>query len=425
MYSQNHQQQAQSSASTWNGSQWVATSSTPVSSMIPLHQQPTQNPQVINTNLVQMYTQYYHQWMALHAEYSKNPTMERDAQWANYYSDLATQAAHYYHANPTIITAPSNLVLPPAPPVTVTTSVSASNSQFDTTSTYQQPVNPFSASAYQYPNSSVQPQYTPVQQHSFVPHQQSFVQQQQQHPVVVTGSQNPNGNASDKMKRYVDRCLSRYSNHPENKSKVMKQIQQMIMLEIQSGTLNSVDWDSKPLIELLAEEPDNIMKSPNGVETKYYGPSPSDSPKNLKGNKSRKIIQNSSFRRGSTVSSSSNATNYYGPSTETNVLQLDDNENDAADFISVPSYNKSIVSKKRKNALPDTGFKKSDAVLSNRANRFGAGKGGLQHSAVIPGKLDGDWDRYMGKSAIGGKKEKLDETDYENMTIRGTCQTLE
>ena len=430
MYSQNHHQYAQSSASTWNGSQWVATSSTPVSSMIPLHQQPTQNPQVINTNLVQMYTQYYHQWMALHTEYSKNPAMESDAQWAKYHSDLASQAAHYYHANPTIITAPSNLVLPPAPPVTVNTSVFASNSQFGTTATYQQPVNPFSASAYQYPNSTVQPQYTPVQQNSFVPHQQSIVQQQQQqqHQDVGSGPQNPTGNASDKMKRYVDRCLSQYSNHPEKKSKVMKQIQEMMTLEIQNGTLNSVDWDSKPLIELSAQEPDNVdnvMKSPNGVNTNYYGPSISDSPKNLKGNKSRKIIQNSSFRRGSTVSSSSNATNYYGPSTETNVLQLDDNENDAADFISVPSYNKTIVSKKRKNALPDTGFKQSDAVLSSRANRFGSGKGGLAHSAAIPGKLDGEWDRYMGKSAIGGTKEKLDETDYENMTIRGTCQTLE
>jgi SAC3 family protein LENG8/THP3 len=37
---------------------------------------------------------------------------------------------------------------------------------------------------------------------------------------------------------------------------------------------------------------------------------------------------------------------------------------------------------------------------------------------------DGEWDRYMGEKTIGGSHKKLDETDNEKMTIRGTCQTL-
>ena len=401
MYSQNQQQQPpQSAASTWNGSQWVpvTVSPTPIVPSIHAHPQMNQNPQVINANLVQMYTQYYHQWMALHTEYSKNPKMESDAQWAKYHADLASNAAHYFHANPTTVTAPSDFVLPPVPHVTVSTSATASSSNAPT---YQQPVNPFSASMYQNLNPTIV---------------------QEQH-VIATNAQNDEGNPSYKMKHYVDRCLSRYNNTPENKSKVMKQMEQLIMTEIRNGTLNSVDWDNKPLIELPINEASNSASSSDKHEVNQYGPSPSTSKNYFKGNKNNKQIQKPLYRRGSTVSSSSN-TNYYGPTSGANALQLDDDETDSEDFISVPSYNKSIVSKKRKKAVQDTGFTQSDSVLLSRANRF-AGKGGLQDNAATTRKNIGEWDRYMGKSAIGGTKEKLDETDYENMTIRGTCQTLE
>jgi SAC3 family protein LENG8/THP3 len=404
MYSQNQQQQQQpqSGASTWNGSQWVAIApSTPFAPMTYMQSQPSQNPQVINANLVQLYTQYYHQWTALHAEYSKNPTMGSEAQWAKYYADLASRAAHYFHANPTIVAASSDFALPPVPPVTVSTNATASIAQASTAPTLHQPVNPFNASVYLNHNPS----------------------NQQQQQVIAPEAKNSEGNASDKMKRYVDRCLSQYNNTPENKAKVMKQIQQQIMLEIRNGSLNSVDWDNKRLVELSADEAVKSASHSDRQDAKYCGPSPNASAEYLKGNKNRKVNRNELHRRGSTLSSSSN-TNYYGPTSETNALQLDDDKNDSEDFISVPSYNKSIVSKKRKKAVLETGFTQSDSVLSSRANRF-AGKGGLQHNDAITKNSSGEWDRFMGKSAIGGTKEKLDETDYENMTIRGTCQILE
>lgn len=114
---------------------------------------------------------------------------------------------------------------------------------------------------------------------------------------------------------------------------------------------------------------------------------------------------------------------YYGPS-EPNTLQFDGNE----EFISVPSYNKSIVKKARKgNGADINGFNQSDTTLSNRASRF-SGQGGVQDAVAASKKsvgTDGEWDRYMGKKTIGGSHKKLDQTDYEKMTIRGTCQTLE
>jgi hypothetical protein len=329
--------------------------------------------------------------------------MESEAQWAKYYADLATRAAHYFHANPTVVAAPSDFVLPPVPPVNVSSSVTVPSTQVSNTPTFQQPVNPFSASTYQNPNPT----------------------KQQPQPVSVADAKI--SNASEKMKQYVDRCLSQYNNTPENKSKVMKQLQHFIMVEIQNGTLNSVDWDSKPLVELSTVDSVNsasISNDRDGVN--YYGPSPSASTKHLKGKSNRPFTQKEMCRRGSSnvSSSSSSKSNYYGPTSETNTLLLDDNENDSEDFISLPSYNRSIVSKKRKKAVLDSGFTQSDSVLSSRANRF-AGKGGLQDNVTILKKSSGEWDRYMGKSAIGGTKEKLDEKDYENMTIRGTCQTLE
>lgn len=129
-------------------------------------------------------------------------------------------------------------------------------------------------------------------------------------------------------------------------------------------------------------------------------------------------------RKDRSVDSTSNDS-YYGPS-QPNTLSFDGNCLD--EFVPVPSYNKSIVNKKsKKNG--HAGFNQTNAVLSNRANRF-SGKGGVSDVAALTTEYSskseqGEWDRYMGKKTIGGTNKKLDEADYENMTIRGTCQTLE
>merc|ERR1712176_222457 len=75
--------------------------------------------------------------------------------------------------------------------------------------------------------------------------------------------------------------------------------------------------------------------------------------------------------------------------------------------------------KKRKGI--NLGFDQTDKVLSNRAKRF-AGAGGL---TAQKNSVNENFDRFMGKDYIGGSKEVLDETDYENMTVKGKCITLE
>ena len=76
---------------------------------------------------------------------------------------------------------------------------------------------------------------------------------------------------------------------------------------------------------------------------------------------------------------------------------------------------------------------KTSSKMVQRANRF-AGRGGVASatSADLHLEYQGDNDRYMGKSVIGGGHGvigngtvALDEDDYERMTVKGTCQTLE
>lgn len=112
-------------------------------------------------------------------------------------------------------------------------------------------------------------------------------------------------------------------------------------------------------------------------------------------------------------------TNYYGP-LDTNTFE---SPQDTADFVALPTYNKSIKRKKK----VGTGFNQTDSALSNRANRF-SGRGGVKEVASLSkagGTSSGEWDKYMGKTTIGGTNKILDEEDYEKMTIKGTCQTLE
>lgn len=97
--------------------------------------------------------------------------------------------------------------------------------------------------------------------------------------------------------------------------------------------------------------------------------------------------------------------------------------------------------KSRNNAHKD-GFDTSATKLASRANRF-SGRGGL--TTATSNDLHQEYargvDKYMGKSVISGgggimssssssnrnsgEAKKLQQKDYEKMTVKGTCQTLE
>lgn len=80
-----------------------------------------------------------------------------------------------------------------------------------------------------------------------------------------------------------------------------------------------------------------------------------------------------------------------------------------------------LVKKQSSDSL--SGFNTNDSTLSERANRF-KGRGGLHSASSTPSTID-NVERYMGKTTIGGSMKKLNDVDYERMTVKGTCTTLE
>ena len=81
--------------------------------------------------------------------------------------------------------------------------------------------------------------------------------------------------------------------------------------------------------------------------------------------------------------------------------------------------------KKKKNVIKGA-VTSNKSKLASRRNRF-SGPGGIAdatctqlHSAYSQGT-----EQFMGKSVIGGRSKKLDEQDYESMTVKGTCEVLE
>jgi len=72
-----------------------------------------------------------------------------------------------------------------------------------------------------------------------------------------------------------------------------------------------------------------------------------------------------------------------------------------------------------------SGFDSNQTRLSERAHRF-QGKGGILSAVASTAKSAAEnVEKYMGKATIGGSNKQLDESDYEEMTVKGTCRTLE
>ena len=74
----------------------------------------------IPPNPVQTYTEFYHAWTKRHAKLSRfhSSTSGNDRQWAKYYAEESSRAAHHFYENPHATSVPFSL--PPAPPPATT-----------------------------------------------------------------------------------------------------------------------------------------------------------------------------------------------------------------------------------------------------------------------------------------------------------------
>jgi hypothetical protein len=429
---------SQQQAMTWNGSAWVTTASAVQSSTYSTYEQPTK-PAAIPPNPVATFTQYYHAWQANGKECEEylrkipfsNTTERTETQrrvdWAKYYADQSSRAAHHFYHNPNATSVPFEL--PPAPPESNKNKVAP-------------PV--------------------PVQKQ----------------PAPAAVAKRSDERTPGSLTRYVKKCLDQCSTEDQRKS-VQAEVEQVIAKAIQGGNLHSKNWDLESLIPVpgasvvprISSLPQENHRSPKTVQSPGHYDGPSNRKPNHNKNKYAKIYgdelpeNNSYYGRGSVPSPSTSKrvsvesqssfgrrsstqgeTSYYGPASSSfqqhssppssyhnpNTSSFGDSSSPHSSQKLVISPHEEFIPFQRKNkkfkkasgcAAATKGFEQSSHVLAKRANRF-SGPGGILEASNTATTMDGH-EKYMGKRMIGGSQKKLDQQDFEKMTVKGTCLTLE
>jgi len=413
-------------ALSWNGNEWVQTSGHVGSST---HSTYSSTGSQVNDaysnnddNPVFRYTKYYHDWKAREAEEERkmntlpegNLKQEavRHVAWAKYYADQASRAAHYYNN-------PQGPIpeLPPAPPSTLT---------FSTSSSLQNTEKKQTAAA-ETKNDTKKP-------------------------------------SPGNLKRYVHRCLERCKGKGEGDLQWMqKEVQDIIGKALKDGTMHKIDWDEKELIPMKNEVSsvgDVVRVEIKEVSLKpHMQQQPKEKEQVLKQNvktsmseikKDKSLTKYGNYIGKNKVSSE--VSSYYGPSSlndsyskhlpknnsyygrtesKSKVPEKCNNSSQSVQkkkrgnqWVNEKGMNPSFVKdavKKRCLERSHYGFQKNDIALDNRVKRFGSK---TNHAKACNRVASNDIDKYMGKGLIGGLS-KLDKNDYENMTVKGTCQVLE
>lgn len=367
--------------------------------------QSTQPASTRTSNPVEHFTKAYHGWQAHGNECEAQLRMipdsdvqgrqevQRRVDWAKFYADQSSRAAHHFYSNPNT---PAPFDLPPDPPQTNTT-VKPIHS-------IQQPTRPT--------NASLQPQ--------------------------------DDAHTPGTLTKYVKNCLNRCSTQ-EQKKAVQAQIEKKIAAAIQKGDLHSQNWDLVPLIPVPGAESTAIPNQTNfsGFQIQH--------PKNMNQFRAHtnKLPQNDSYYGHSitsspsmhpTTSASTSNTSYYGPAASgvSTFQSSNSSHTNPASSLQDASYSftsqkrkanndqLAVQSRKGKKSKQMKGFQASTRVLAKRANRF-SGPGGISDASAsnaAAASINGH-EKYMGKGLIGGSNKELDEQDFERMTVKGTCTTLE
>jgi hypothetical protein len=491
----------------WNGKSWVY----PTSNSNNNSTQPQQQ-QIVPPNPVQTFTQYYHGWTKREEELRNSirafgarndherQTVESNRQWAKYYAEESSRAAHHFHQYPQSTSAPFDL--PPAPPtVTAIATATAGPSNNNGNNTTN---NTFSSNSTATPSSS---------------------RNKNNSSSSTTTTTTTSNSSAGSITRYVKRNIERpeLEKDPKLKAYVQSGIEKEIAAAIQKGTLQSKNWDLVPLIAL-------PLDNANATATSKHVPPPPSPPEQKRYQQQQPYNGGNYYQNNSSVlttnkshygnSSGSGSDTYYGPAASLpasstsskkfggdkaqtsgayygpasshnstsvhNFQQIDSSKNNNNFFSSSPFVGKNKNSKRkhhyqqqekeedfipfgiygpssssspgsssssgpkssntankkakknhRKNkfvresstaigTMHNDGMDLSRQTMSERANRF-SGRGGIHEVNTANSRRgnNSEHDKYMGKGTIGGSKVTLDETDFEQMTVKGTSTTLE
>ncbi|KAL3943048.1 MAG: hypothetical protein SGBAC_002867 [Bacillariaceae sp.] len=386
MYSQyQYYQQQNPATTTYSSSQTSNSQSNYASYSAALQNNP--QPTGMNTGApalpvkpVQHYTNCYHGWNSQVTELEQqlrmlpanNPEGKKEIQnrldWAKYYADSSSKAAHFFHQNPNASSTPFDL--PPEPPKKASSVPSM---------TPQKPI-------------------------------QSPSHRNQPHPRRDTRKDDKHSPGS--LEGYVRACLNQCKT-PEQKKIVQSKVEMKIAEAIQKGDMHSRDWSRQPLIPVpgspsLSKKQKKSKKDYNSTVSNsdsYYGNAGGSSP-------------NARYGPASLSLSSPNpslSSSYYGAYESS----LSPQKRKSEDFIGFAK-----LKKKHKSNKEISGFQISSKVLAKRASRF-SGAGGIGDVSKSNMQSIHGHDKYMGKGMIGGSNVALNENDFERMTVKGTCTIME
>ena len=203
---------------------------------------------------------------------------------------------------------------------------------------------------------------------------------------VTTHHSNNNNKANNTMQGYLARCKAQL----KDPQQAAQHVQTVVQRELQAGqSLHTIDWAN--------------MAVPSGMPSRWGAATKSSS----NNNNNRTYVAptytaKSSSKKRKQMESQSNTAgheSYYGPTSSSSSHQS----------LQAPRN----TSKKSSKTKDKNGFNQSKSVLKNRAARFGT-MPSATHSTNSK--------KYTG--VHGGSNKVLDATDYERMTVKGTCTTL-
>lgn len=466
----------QSQGMVWNGSQWVTAVS-------------QQSKAEIYTAYYHQWIDSYNSFLAQSKEPlppHKRSDLENQIQWTKYYADLSSQAAHYFYNNPDAVTAPFQL--PPAPvktdscitPGTTALATVSSDKDAKSEGLTKRPANDVatntesrSSSATgtgegalkRYVDRCLVKCKTPEEKARMVRLIEQMIQEHlQNNTYQVTMWDNKELLTLHNRSGDIGKVNTSYSNAALNKDN------ESLTANRNNGDYYGPQLNSFGRHDSSQRTSHTSSPSDNG-KYGYYGPSvatsesskTSSSPPELEdgppshhkfARKSKKHKENHSQSVTNKTKKKNNSDNYYGPSSseipfshsnpsfqkqeQKNTSRIHSNisqvKND--DFIplldgSFSGVGSSSISYPGMSATGSshTGFNNAEIAINDRKRRFNSA-GIVKVDKKKKGESNSgfEFDRLMGKATIGGSGKGfviLDESDYEKMTIKGTCQILE
>jgi hypothetical protein len=363
---QQQQQGTTTTAQTWNGQQWVIQSAAapPPPPGIPTQPQP---PQIYkhgktHAQLIQHYTAYYHYWNAQTEEAKLQLQHQLLGEAERSEAERREKWASYYSSNSAAL---------------AHYHLSLSQGSLEP---YQRPVSPPAP-----PNFGLAPPPSAAAAGG----SSTVVQPQQQHPVSVTIA----ASSEKKAKK------SRWAKAEEgNKGKFDQ--------GARTNNFNNNMSSGGDLYNNFVEEQSN--KDRPGSDSVY---SPG---------KKRKMVDRYDSAPLPTANSNGG---YYGPSTtvvDDDFMPFGLDKPLGGGAANTATKKEKKKAKKLLAKASSMGFEVSESAMNQRADRFkGKGDGSNVKSTIA------NVDQYMGKTVIGGSNRLLDEEDFERMTVKGTCKTLE